>query len=69
MNRTIPLLVAILPDFEKEFPEIKVTAVTGRGNQLGPRLLAERRTETFLSQQVPAPELRLMRRMGSEVLR
>jgi hypothetical protein len=29
MNRTIPLLVAILPDFEKEFPEIKVTAVTG----------------------------------------
>ena len=34
---------AILPDFEKEFPEIKVVAITGRGNQLGPRLLAERR--------------------------
>ncbi|MGZ8532108.1 MAG: hypothetical protein ACXW6J_16080, partial [Candidatus Binatia bacterium] len=33
---------AILPDFEKEFPEIKVVAITGRGNQLGPRLLAER---------------------------
>ena len=28
---------AVLPDFEKEFPEIKVTAVTGRGNQLGQR--------------------------------
>jgi ribose 1,5-bisphosphokinase PhnN len=36
---------AILPDFEKEFPEIKVVAITGRGNQLGPRLLAERRAE------------------------
>lgn len=40
---------AILPDFEKEFPEIKVTAVTGRGNQLGPRLLAERRAEKFIA--------------------
>ena len=40
---------AILPDFEKEFPEIKVVAVTGRGNQLGPRLLAERRAEKFLA--------------------
>jgi iron(III) transport system substrate-binding protein len=40
---------AILPDFEKEFPEIKIIAVTGRGNQLGPRLLAERRAEKFLA--------------------
>ena len=40
---------AILPDFEKEFPEIKVIAVTGRGNQLGPRLLAERRGEKFIA--------------------
>ncbi|HEX2932629.1 MAG TPA: extracellular solute-binding protein [Candidatus Binatia bacterium] len=40
---------AVLPDFEKEFPEIKVTAVTGRGNQLGPRLLAERRAEKYLA--------------------
>jgi iron(III) transport system substrate-binding protein len=40
---------AILPDFEKEYPEIKVTAVTGRGNQLGPRLLAERRAEKYLA--------------------
>src|SRR5262245_64695554 len=40
---------AVLPDFEREFPEIKVIAVTGRGNQLGPRLLAERRAEKFLA--------------------
>ena len=40
---------AILPDFEREFPEIKVNAVTGRGNQLGPRLLAERRAEKFIA--------------------
>jgi iron(III) transport system substrate-binding protein len=39
----------VLQDFEKEFPDIKVTAVTGRGNQLGPRLLAERRAEKFLA--------------------
>ena len=29
-------------------PEISVTAVTGRGNQLGPRIMAERRAEKFL---------------------
>jgi iron(III) transport system substrate-binding protein len=40
---------AILPDFEKEYPKIKITAVTGRGNQLGPRLLAERRAEKYLA--------------------
>jgi iron(III) transport system substrate-binding protein len=40
---------AILPDFEKEFPEIKVIAVTGRGNQLGPRLLSERRAEKYIA--------------------
>jgi iron(III) transport system substrate-binding protein len=40
---------AILPDFEKEFPDIKVVAVTGRGNQLGPRLLSERRAEKYLA--------------------
>lgn len=40
---------AVLQDFEKEYPDIKVTAVTGRGNQLGPRLLAERRAEKFIA--------------------
>jgi iron(III) transport system substrate-binding protein len=45
---------AILPDFEKEFPDIKVIAVTGRGNQLGQRLLAERRAEKYLADVVSA---------------
>lgn len=40
---------AVLPFFEKEFPEIKVTAVTARGNQLGQRLLSERRAEKYLA--------------------
>jgi iron(III) transport system substrate-binding protein len=45
---------AVLPDFEKEFPGIKVVAVTGRGNQLGQRLLAERRAEKYLADVVSA---------------
>src|SRR5262245_62222673 len=40
---------AVLPDFEKEFPDIKVVAVTMRGNQLGQRLLAERRAEKYIA--------------------
>ena len=40
---------AVLPHFEKEFPEIKVVAVTGRGNQLGQRLLTERRADKHLA--------------------
>ena len=40
---------AVLPHFEKEFPEIKVVAVTGRGNQLGQRLLTERRADRHLA--------------------
>lgn len=40
---------AVLPYFEKEFPEIKINAVTARGNQLGQRLLSERRAEKYLA--------------------
>ena len=40
---------AVLPFFEKEFPEIKLTAVSARGNQLGQRLLSERRAEKYLA--------------------
>jgi iron(III) transport system substrate-binding protein len=40
---------AVLQDFEKEFPDIKVIAVTLRGNQLGQRLLAERRAEKYIA--------------------
>ena len=39
----------VLPDFQKEYPEIKVIAVTGRGSQIGQRLIAERRGEKFLA--------------------
>ncbi|HYT57780.1 MAG TPA: extracellular solute-binding protein [Verrucomicrobiae bacterium] len=44
----------ILPDFQKEYPEIKVNAVTGRGSQIGQRLLAERRAEKYLADVVSA---------------
>lgn len=45
---------AVLPDFENEFPGIKVVAVTGRGNQLGQRVLSERRGEKYLVDVVSA---------------
>jgi iron(III) transport system substrate-binding protein len=43
-----------LPDFQKEFPEIKVVAVTGRGNEIGQRIAAERRAEKYLADVVSA---------------
>jgi len=39
----------ILPEFQKEYPEIKLVSVTGRGSQIGQRLIAERRGEKFLA--------------------
>src|SRR5919109_4169504 len=45
---------AVLPDFEKEFPDIKLVAVTGRGNQLGQRLLSERRADKYIADVVSA---------------
>src|SRR5262245_30116157 len=39
----------ILPDFQKEFPEIKVTSVTGRGSQVAQRMISERRADKFLA--------------------
>jgi iron(III) transport system substrate-binding protein len=44
----------LLPHFQKEYPEIKINAVTGRGSQLGQRLIAERRGEKFLADVVSA---------------
>ena len=35
--------------FQKRFPKIKVTTVTGRGFQLGQRIMAERRGEKYLA--------------------
>src|SRR5262245_55468384 len=40
---------AVLPDFQNEYPDIKLVAVTVRGNQLGQRLLSERRAEKYLA--------------------
>jgi iron(III) transport system substrate-binding protein len=34
--------------FQKKYPEISVTSVIGRGNQLGPKIMAERRAGKFL---------------------
>jgi len=44
----------ILPEFQKEYPEIKVSATTGRGSQVGQKLLAERRAEKYLADVVSA---------------
>src|SRR4029077_9772861 len=44
----------ILPEFQKEYPEIKVLPTTGRGSQIGQRLLAERRAEKYLADVVNA---------------
>jgi iron(III) transport system substrate-binding protein len=39
----------VLPEFEKEYPDIKLVAVTGRGSQLAQRMIAERRGDKFLA--------------------
>jgi iron(III) transport system substrate-binding protein len=39
----------VLPEFQKEYPEIKVVSVPGRGSQLAQRLITERRGEKFLA--------------------
>src|ERR1043166_7430661 len=44
----------ILPEFQKEYPEIKVLPTTGRGSQIGQKLLAERRAEKYLADVVSA---------------
>jgi len=39
---------AVLPEFEKAYPEIKLVAVAARGSQLAQRLATERRAEKYL---------------------
>jgi iron(III) transport system substrate-binding protein len=39
----------VLPAFEREYPDIKVVGVTGRGSQLAQRLATERRAEKYLA--------------------
>jgi len=40
---------AVLPEFEKAYPEIKLVAVAARGSQLAQRLATERRAEKYLA--------------------
>jgi len=42
-------LSAVADAFHQRYPEIAVTTVPGRGNQLGPRLMAERRAGKYLA--------------------
>ncbi len=42
-------LEAVANEFQKKYPEIAVTKVLGRGNQLGPRIMAERRAGKYLT--------------------
>lgn len=42
-------LEAVANEFQKKYPEIVLTKVTGRGNQLGPRIMAERRAGKYLA--------------------
>jgi iron(III) transport system substrate-binding protein len=44
----------VLPEFQKEYPDIKLVSITGRGSQIGQRLIAERRGEKFLADVVSA---------------
>ena len=39
----------VLPEFEKEYPDIKLVSVTGRGSQLAQRLVTERRGDRYLA--------------------
>jgi ABC-type Fe3+ transport system substrate-binding protein len=39
----------LLEDFKKEYPDIKVVSVTGRGSQLTARIMAERRAGKYLA--------------------
>jgi len=41
-------LARVAQAFQKKFPEIKITTTPGRGNTLGPRIMAERRAGKFL---------------------
>ncbi|HEX2387019.1 MAG TPA: hypothetical protein VHL99_10675, partial [Candidatus Binatia bacterium] len=44
-NSTEPVFREV---FQKKFPKLKVTTVTGRGFQLGQKVLAERRAEKYI---------------------
>ena len=39
----------ILPEFQKEYPEIKLNSVIARGSQMAQRMIAERRADKYLA--------------------
>ena len=43
-----PVTIETVQAFEKAFPKIKVNQLRGRGNDLGPRIIAERRAGKYL---------------------
>src|SRR5919198_3374349 len=43
-----PVTVGVVQAFEKAYPKIKVNQLRGRGNDLGPRIIAERRAGKYL---------------------
>ena len=42
-------LESVAQAFQKKYPEVVVTTMPGRGNELGPRIMAERRAEKYLA--------------------
>src|ERR1043166_6486733 len=44
-----PVTVEVIQAFERAFPKIKVNQVRGRGSDLGPRIVAERRAGKYLA--------------------
>src|SRR5512138_819813 len=44
-----PLTEETIHAFERAYPKIKVSQLRGRGNDLGPRLVAERRAEKHIA--------------------
>ena len=44
-----PVTVEVVQAFEKAYPKIKVNQLRGRGNDLGPRIIAERRAGKYLA--------------------
>jgi len=44
-----PLTEETVQGFERAYPKIKVNQLRGRGNDLGPRLVAERRAGKYLA--------------------
>ena len=56
----------ILAEFNRDYPDIKVVTVSGRGSQLAPRLVAERRAGKYLADILAAGSTGSYRTLGEE---